>query len=483
MIELGVFYFPGPYLAIDKVSHALHKEELCLPSLINQIRFSKVEFHMVKKNLIFYGWFIVAAGVIVYAVGYGSRYSFSVIFPSLLEEFHWPRDKTAAMLSFHILVYGFFAPISGYLSDKIGPRLTMTLGTLLLSLGLALSGIGTVPWHFYLSFGILTGVGLCLIGAVPFTSVMRNWFDKKRGLAFSILFFGAGLAFACYPGIAFLIQHLGWRYTFLVEAFIVAALVLPLVIIIVRYHPHEKGLMVDGLLEESQLSTANPNKATESTVTDTSWAAVDWTLLRAVKTVRFWLLCLSTFSLWGVMEHIMVTHHIAFAVDAGYTKMYASSVLSLFGFMFAFGSLAALVSDRIGREMTFTIGIVFIVSGISVLAFIRDTSHPWMLYYYAVTVGFGLGMTTPTIPASITDIFQGPKVGTVIGFIWFCFAMGGAIGPWLGGRLFEITKSYMIAFLVAITLSIVSCAAIWLAAPRKLRPVSRVTHSTRTASP
>jgi len=163
--------------------------------------------------------------------------------------------------------------------------------------------------------------------------------------------------------------------------------------------------------------------------------------------------------------------------------MYASSVLSLFGFMFAFGSLAALVSDRIGREMTFTIGIVFIVSGISVLAFIRDTSHPWMLYYYAVTVGFGLGMTTPTIPASITDIFQGPKVGTVIGFIWFCFAMGGAIGPWLGGRLFEITKSYMIAFLVAITLSIVSCAAIWLAAPRKLRPVSRVTHSTRTALP
>ena len=438
---------------------------------------------MAKKTLIFYGWFIVATGVFVYAVGYGARYSFSVVFPSLLEEFLWPRDKTAAMLSFHILVYGLFAPISGYLSDKIGPRLTMTVGTLLLALGLALSGMGTVPWHFYLSFGFLTGIGLCLIGAVPFTTVIKNWFDKKRGLAFSILFFGAGLAFAGYPGIAFLIQHLGWRYTFVVEAFIVAIFVLPLVLIIIRYHPREKGLMADGLLEEPRISISNPNRATEPAITDTSWATVDWTLLRAVKTFRFWLLCLSTFSLWGIMEHIMVTHHVAFAVDAGYTKMYASSVLSLFGFMFAFGSLAALISDRIGREMTFTIGVVLIVFGISVLAFIRDTSHPWMLYCYALTVGFGLGMTTPTIPASVTDIFQGSKVGAVIGFIWFSFSVGGAIGPWLGGWLFEIKNNYMIAFFVAITLSMVSCAAIWLAAPRKLRPVSGLTHSTQTASP
>jgi MFS family permease len=106
-----------------------------------------------------------------------------------------------------------------------------------------------------------------------------------------------------------------------------------------------------------------------------------------------------------------------------------------------------------------------------------------MLYCYAMTVGFGLGMTTPTIPASVTDIFQGSKVGAVIGFIWFSFSVGGAIGPWLGGWLFEIKNNYMIAFFVAITLSMVSCAAIWLAAPRKLRPVSGLTHSTQTASP
>lgn len=175
---------------------------------------------MKEHRFIFYGWIIVAAGIVSYALGYGARYSFSVIFPSLLEEFHWPRDITAGMLSVHILVYGLIAPVAGTLVDRIGPRRTMASGAILLSLGLALSALGNEPWHFYLSFGVLTGAGLCLIGAVPFSTVLRNWFERKRGLAFSLLFSGTGGAFIAYPGIAFLIDHVNWRNTFLIEAII-----------------------------------------------------------------------------------------------------------------------------------------------------------------------------------------------------------------------------------------------------------------------
>lgn len=147
--------------------------------------------HLMKKRpIIFYGWYIVAAGVISYALGYGARYSFSVIFPSLLEEFQWSRDITAGMLSVHLLVYGLAAPVAGHLADRVGPRKTMALGTLVLCMGLAASGLGNRLWHFYLTFGVLTGAGLCLIGSVPFTAVIRNWFEKRRGLAFSILFLG-----------------------------------------------------------------------------------------------------------------------------------------------------------------------------------------------------------------------------------------------------------------------------------------------------
>ncbi len=445
----------------------MKKGKSCAIELILKRR---IDAQMKRHQFIFYGWFIVVAGIVCYAVGYGSRYSFSVIFPSLLEEFQWPRDITAAMLSVHMLFYGLVAPLAGSLVDRIGPRKTMAFGIVLLSLGLALSGWGSKPWHFYLSFGVLAGAGLCLMGAVPFTSVIRNWFERKRGLAFSLLFFGAGGSFALYPAIAFLINSIGWRSTFLVEAIIIFGLMLPLIIFIVRYHPREKGLVADGALEARETSQNNENEVLE--IKDQAWAATDWTLPKAVRTGRFWLLCLSTFSLWGIMEHIMVTHHIAFAMDIGYSKTYAASVISLLGILFAFGSLAGFVSDRIGREPTMTIGTIIGISGILVLTLIEDTSHPWKLYYYAIAMGIGLGITAPTIAASVTDIFQGPKVGAIIGFVWFSFAIGGTIGPWLGGWIFEYTKEYMVAFFVAMILYALGCAAIWWAAPRKIRPVS-----------
>ncbi len=423
-----------------------------------------------KDRFIFYGWYITVTGLISYALGYGARYSFSVIFPSLLEEFKWPRDTTAAMLSVHILVYGFIAPVAGFLVDRTGPRKTMVFGATLLSAGLAFSRWGSEPWHFYLSFGVLSGAGLCLMGAVPFTTVIRNWFERKRGLALSLMFLGSGGSFAIYPAIAWLTDRVGWRNTFLVESFIIAGVMIPLIILIVRYHPREKGLVRDGVEEERKSSPAKLKKVMQ--ITDPGWAAVDWTFSKAVRTSRFWLLALTTFSLWGVMEHILVAHHVAFAIDVGYSKIYASSVLSLFGILFAFGSLAGLVSDRIGRELTITIGTMIGISSIVVLMLIKDTSHPWMLYYYALSLGIGIGISAPTIAASVTDIFQGPKVGFILGFIWFGFAVGGAIGPWLGGWLFELSGNYWLAFVVAIALFSVACGAIWFAAPRKVRRVA-----------
>jgi MFS family permease len=146
-------------------------------------------------------------------------------------------------------------------------------------------------------------------------------------------------------------------------------------------------------------------------------------------------------------------------------------VLSLFGLLFSCGALTGLLSDRIGRESTITLGTIVGISGIVALSLTENTSHPWMLVYYSMALGFGLGITTPTIAAATTDIFQGPHVGAIIGFVWFAFAVGGFIGPWLGGWIFEFTESYLVAFFMAIALFVVSCAALWWAAPRKVRVV------------
>jgi MFS family permease len=424
---------------------------------------------MKKPPFLFYGWIIVGIGIASYSFGYGARYSFSVIFPSLLAEFHWPRHTTAAMLSVHMLAYGIVAPFAGAWVDRIGPRITMTIGTVLLALGLVLSALGNVPWHFYLSFGVLAGAGLCLIGAVPLTSIIRNWFERRRGLALSILFFGAGGSYALYPAVAALVDHLSWRTAFVVEGIVVAGVMLPLIIFLIRYHPREKGLHPDG--DATAGGTAANMDSEARRITNRAWAVTEWTLAKAARTRQFWLLCLATFALWGIMQHIMVAHHVAFAADLGFSEMYASSVLSLIGVLFAFGSLLAFISDRIGREPTMMIGTVAGIAGILALTLMQDDSRPWMLYVYAVGMGLGAGLTAPTIAATATDIFQGPRVGTVIGFVWFSFSVGGFIGPWLGGWLFELTHSYVVAFTVAMAAYAIGCAAICLAAPRKVRLV------------
>jgi MFS family permease len=423
-----------------------------------------------RKPHIFYGWYIAFVGAAAYALGYGSRFSFSVIFPSLLEEFKWSRDLTATMFSVHLLIYGIAAPFTGFLVDRTGPRKTMVLGTILLSLGLVLSRWGNQLWHFWITFGLISGAGLCMVGAVPFTTVLRNWFEKKRGLAFSLLFLGSGGAFGCYPAIAWLIDTTGWRNTYLIEGLVVGAVMIPLIVFVVRYHPRDMGLSRDGLPETQEGSTS-PGKRTLRVV-DPAWAAVDWTLSKAVRTTRFWLCCLATFSLWGINQNILLAHQVAFAIDMGYSKLYASAVLSLFGLTYAFGSLGSLISDRIGREVTILLATAIGISGMIVLMFIRDASQPWMLYYFSISLGVSNGLCSPTIAAAVLDLFQGPRVGSIVGAVWFAFAVGGTIGPWLGGWLFEMTGDYFLAFLVATVLFAVAGTAIWLAAPRKVRRVS-----------
>jgi len=422
-----------------------------------------------QPDRIFFGWYIVAAAVLIQGLGYGSRYSFSVFFPTLLNEFGWSRDLGASILSTHILFYGLTAPFAGGIVDRIGPRKAMFTGTGMLASGLFLSQWGRQPWHFFLTFGVLCGSGLCFLGAVPLTVVIRNWFERRRGIALSLMFLGPGVALAFFPAVAWLIDTFGWRHAYAIEGLIIIVAFVPIISLFLVYHPRDKGLTRDGLVsgeDNSQILDLEGRR-----VVDPVWTAREWTLPQAVKTCRFWMICLTTFCLWGVGHHILITHQIAFAIDNGYDRLYASAVLSLSGWTLCLGSLASMISDRIGRESTMIIGLMLAISGILVFLMIQDANRPWMLYYFAIVFGFGFGMCVPTIAATVTDIFQGPKVGATVGFVWFSFSMGGTIGPWLGGLLFEWTGNYRLAFAISCILFTLAGTFLLLAAPRKIRLV------------
>jgi len=406
---------------------------------------------------------------LIQGVAYGGRYSFAVFFPTLLGEFGWPRDMTASILSLHMLFYGLTAPVAGLAVDRFGTRKTMFFGTLLLTAGLALSGLGHAQWHFYLSFGVLTGVGLCFLGSVPLTMVVRNWFERHRGVAISLVYLGSSLAYGCYPAVDWLISVFGWRMAFVVEGIIVLIVFTPVIFGIMYYHPSMKGLSRDGLDgRESQSHLLDREKAR---IVDQAWAATDWELGKALKTARFWFCCLLTFSCWGVAYHLVSTHQVAFAMDIGFTRASASEVLSFSALFFALGTMASLWSDRYGRETAMTVGTGSILIGIVALMMAKSSGDAYLLLLFTLFMGFGYGLCVPVVASVVTDIFQGPKVGVILGFIWFSFAMGGTIGPWLGGLLFELFGNYQAAFAITGVMFALGCGAVWLAAPRNIRLV------------
>lgn len=338
----------------------------------------------------------------------------------------------------------------------------MGLGAILLASGLALSSLASMPWHYYLSFGLLAGSGLSLAGSVSFTRLISNWFVKRRGLALSFIYAGLNSSFALYPAAALLLERTGWRSTFLIEAALVVGLLLPFLALLLRSRPEDKGLLPYGNeVKPSEMLTKRKHYEVSGASRND-----DWTVRKALKNFRFWALCFTAFASWGIGQQIMLAHHIAFAEDMGYSRIYASSILAFFGMFVPIGALASLISDRIGREITFSIASIIGTIGLVILILMKDSSQTWMLYAYSILFGLGVGINSSTLAAASTDLFHGKKAGTMIGFVWFAFSVGGTIGPWLGGFIFEVSGSYFPAFVLAASSFLIASISLWIAAPR-----------------
>ena len=141
---------------------------------------------------------IVVAGFFLVGILYGSYYCFGVFLKPMLAEFGCSRVMITGAFSVYMIVHGFFSIIMGMLSDQYGPKPVVTISTLLIALGYALSSRITSPWHLYVCFGLIVGIGM---GAayVPFISAVTKWFTHKRGLALGIVVSGVGVGQMILP--------------------------------------------------------------------------------------------------------------------------------------------------------------------------------------------------------------------------------------------------------------------------------------------
>jgi MFS family permease len=164
----------------------------------------------------------------------------------------------------------------------------------------------------------------------------------------------------------------------------------------------------------------------------------------------------------------VVTHQVAFAVDQGFPRMFVATIFGLTGLASIFGRIVfGVAADRIGRAWSATISYACTAVGTLALLSIETSHHPIGLYLYGVLFGLGFGARGPIITAIASDLFPGRRFGAIYGYLSIGNGIGGAIGPWFAGAVFDVTGSYRVAFLIATLFCVAGSACFWLAQPRR----------------
>lgn len=424
-----------------------------------------------RRPSFYYGWVIVAVAFVCLALAYSAWHSFSIFFVAILAEFGWSRASTALVGSLIMVVYALFSPVSGFLVDRLGPRVVIPAGGVVLAGGLFASSRIAEPWHIYLFYGVITAIGINLVGNMANFVVLANWFSRRRGTAVGIASSGIGLGMLIIvPSLQAIINTAGWRTALLALGLTVLVVVPAVAAIFHRHRPEDMGLLPDGgPAAVGKAAAARPRPALR--VVDHAWAERNWTIRSAAATGRFWLM-LCAFLLGSLSHQSVMVHQVAYLVDRGLDPMWGASMVGLVGICGSGGKvLWGWVSDRIGREGAYTLGMACVLAGVLILGLVVDPTQPWRTYLYAAVFGVGYGVTAPLSPLIIADVFQGKRFGSIYGMVYIGSGAGAAIGPWVSGLLFDLTRSYTASFTMSVVAAALSALGIWLAAPRKVRQV------------
>lgn len=422
---------------------------------------------MSKKRSVYYGWYVLAAAFLIASLGYSARYSFSVFYPEILADFGWSRAETAMALSFNLLIYGICSPVVGTLVDRYGAHRILISGAFILAAGLCATSQMKSLWLFYFLFGVIVPMGINALGFAVHNAYLPSLFPKRRGLAFGILNSADSAAYFFVLLYQFLILSLGWQTTYVVVGAGIFAIVISLTLLFMRRLPRGMTPPTEGSSTRGIAESASSKKEPDLPASDRYSSQQGWTLAKALKTSHLWFFFLTLVCISANLN-LVLAHQPIYCQDIGFSAMFAASIFGLLGIPKIIGNLGGFVSDRIGREITFTLGTIGVLLGICALM-LATISSPWLLYVYLVMFGVGHGLIAPTFFSSVADMFAGNRFGTINGFVLLGFGVGGALGPWIGGRVFDMMDSYRVAFIIAAVIMVAGCVFLWLAGPRKVK--------------
>lgn len=409
-----------------------------------------------QKEKLFYGWIILLIVFIINAVITGISFSFGVFFKSIETAFDLSRATTSSILSASMISGCVFAILGGWALDRYGPKIVAFSMGLFTGLSLLLTSQANAAWQLFITYSLLLGIGVGPVYVATMPVVMK-WFFRKRGLAVGLAGSGVGLGeVVMAPLAAFLISKFDWRVAYVTMGSIAWLLLLPIAWFL-KGEPREIGALPDGIKAESMsISSLGPEIGTENLKSSSL------SLLQAIRTRSFWLVIFIWF-FFAICMMLAMTHVVPYATDIGFTATQAAVILSLVGVTTIIGTpVMGVACDRIGRKKTAVICSLLVAGAMLWLIWAHQL---WMLYVFAILFGFGSGGLMPSSTALIGDTFGLSSLGKILGMLDIGWYVGAAVGPILGGYIFDISNSYSLAFLLSAIAMVLT--ALFLALVRK----------------
>jgi MFS family permease len=373
----------------------------------------------------------------------GILFSYGLLIKEFELEFGWSRTLLSSCTSLAFFGMGILALVGGRFSDKYGPRVVLSFTGITFGLGYCLISQVSAPWQLFLIFGTFVSIGMGTHDVVTLSTIAK-WFVKRRGIMSALVKVGTACGqITIPPAAAYLIVLYGWRNTVIIM-----------------------GLSASLLLVVGAFNMTNPPP--KSTTNDT-YNPTGKSLAEAKGERHFWYLCIIQFLFITTLLAIPV-HIAVHGIDLGMSSTKASGLFSVIGGASIVGRLAAgFLFDKIGGKNS--LSLCFIPLIVSLLSLVYVDTHLWLFIVVGI-YGLAHGGLFTVVSPLIAEYFGMRAHGAIFGTILFFGAVGGAIGPFLVGIIFDSTGSYKYAFITLLIFSILSLL-IALTLPPSQKPLSQ----------
>lgn len=376
------------------------------------------------------GWTVTFAGTGI-NLALGVLYAWSVISKQISKEWGWNETQTALPYSVAIAAFAFMMVPAGRLQDKFGPRLVATLGGIFCGAGFIMAGLGQSLTGLIIGFGLLAGTGIGF-GYASATPPAVKWFPPERtGLIAGLVVAGFGLASVYIAPLAnYLLLSFGIQNSFL----ILGGAFLMVVVILAQLLKNPPA---------GYKPLANPGNPAAKVPALSPTVDYEWS--KMLRTPQFYLLWIML--VFGAGAGLMIIGKLAKIVDLQAGIKAGFIFVALLAVGNAAGRIVAgVLSDRIGR--TWTMFIVFVFQAI-LMFLLRGLDTYGTLFLASVLIGFNYGANLSVFPSATKDYFGMKNFGVNYGFVFTAWGVGGILGPVLSGWIFDTSKNFNNAYLIA----------------------------------